>query len=205
MNRREDVLYLTLIDFFLQMLFLVMIALLAYIYVERRHNAEAKQFLDLAKEYKVDSVQELIDRLQTLAPINNLEDAKKAQDFMNANGGLKEVNAMVEKFKEGQGKPPCIFELDNGLKVAKSVAVFEATNSSIRLISWQPEFEQLAKQINQPISNNQQWSLREFSSAWHNVLVNYPQCRYTVTLHERSNLVAPRDRVQGIFYTRIRK
>jgi len=174
MNRREDVLYLTLIDFFLQMLFLVMIALLAYIYVERRHNAEAKQFLDLAKEYKVDSVQELIDRLQTLAPINNLEDAKKAQDFMDSNGGLKEVNAMVEKF-------------------------------TIRLISWQPEFAQLAKQINQPISNNQQWSLRGFSSAWHNVLVKYPQCRYTVTLHERSNLVAPRDRVQGIFYTRIRK
>ena len=205
MNRREDVLYLTLIDFFLQMLFLVMIALLAYIYVERRHNAEAKQFLDLAKEYKVDSVQELIDRLQTLAPINNLEDAKKAQDFMDSNGGLKEVNAMVEKFKEGQGKPPCVFFLFYGLKVAKTVAVFEATNSSIRLISWQPEFAQLAKQINQPISNNQQWSLRGFSSAWHNVLVKYPQCRYTVTLHERSNLVAPRDRVQGIFYTRIRK
>ena len=112
---------------------------------------------------------------------------------------------MVEKFKEGQGKPPCVFAMENGLKVAKTVAVFEATNSSIRLISWQPEFAQLAKQINQPISNNQQWSLRGFSSAWHNVLVKYPQCRYTVTLHERSNLVAPRDRVQGIFYTRIRK
>ena len=68
------------------MLFLVMIALLAYIYVERRHNAEAKQFHDLAKEYKVDSVQELIDRLQTLAPISNLEDAKKAQELIEENG-----------------------------------------------------------------------------------------------------------------------
>ena len=205
MNRREDVLYLTLIDFFLQMLFLVMIALLAYIYVERRHNAEAKQFLDLAKEYQVSSVQELLDRLQTLAPIKNLEDAKKAQEFVNANGGLKEVNAMVEKFKEGQGKPPCVFEMENGLKIAKTVAVFEATNTSIRLISWQSEFEQLAKQMNQPISANQQWSLRGFSSAWQNVLIKYPQCRYTVTLYERSNLVAPRDRVQGIFYTKVRK
>ena len=106
MNKREDVLYLTLVDFFLQMLFLVMIALLAYIYVERRHNAEAKQFLDLAKEYKVDSVQELLDRLQTLAPIDNLENAKKAKELIDANGGFKEVNAIIDKFKEGQGKPP---------------------------------------------------------------------------------------------------
>lgn len=68
MNRREDVLYLTLIDFFLQMLFLVMIALLAYIYVERRHNAEAKQFLDLAKEYKVDSVQDSLTVYKLLPP-----------------------------------------------------------------------------------------------------------------------------------------
>ena len=38
---------------------------------------------------------------------------------MDSNGGLKEVNAMVEKFKEGQGKPPCVFAMENGLKVAK--------------------------------------------------------------------------------------
>lgn len=205
MNKREDVLYLTLVDFFLQMLFLVMIALLAYIYVERRHNAEAKQFHDLAKEYKVDSVQELLDRLQTLAPIDNLENAKKAKELIDANGGFKEVNAMIDKFKEGQGKPPCVFEMTDGLKVSKSVATFEATNTSIRLIAWQPEFETLAKEIKQPISINQQWSLRGFSASWQPVLSKYPQCRYTVTLQERSNLVAPRDRVQGIFYTRIRK
>lgn len=205
MNKREDVLYLTLVDFFLQMLFLVMIALLAYIYVERRHNAEAKQFLDLAKEYKVDSVQELLDRLQTLAPIDNLENAKKAKELIDANGGFKEVNAMIEKFKEGQGKPPCIFEMIKGLKTPKSIATFVANNTSITLTTWQPEFEALAKEIKQPISKNQQWSLRSFSASWQPVLSKYPQCRYTVMLYERSNLVAPRDRVQGIFYTRIRK
>ena len=67
------------------------------------------------------------------------------------------------------------------------------------------EFEALAKEIKQPISKNQQWSLRSFSASWQPVLSKYPQCRYTVMLYERSNLVAPRDRVQGIFYTRIRK
>lgn len=205
MNKREDVLYLTLIDFFLQMLFLVMIALLAYIYVERRHNAEAKQFHDLAKEYKVDSVQELLDRLQTLAPISNLENAKKAQELIDANGGIKEVNAMIDKFKEGQGKPPCVFEMVDGLKVPKSIATFVATNTSIRLIAWQPEFAQLAKDMNKTITNNQEWSLRGFTATWQSVIVKYPSCRYTVTLQERSNLVAPRDRVQGLFYTRIRK
>lgn len=205
MKKREDVLYLTLVDFFLQMLFLVMIALLAYIYVERRHNAEAKQFVDLAKEYKVDSVKELLDRLQTLAPIDNLENAKNALELIEANGGLKEVDALIEKFKEGQGKPPCVFEMNDGLKTPKTIATFVSTNSSIMLSDWQPEFEALAKEIKLPISKNQQWSLRNFSINWQPVLVKYPDCRYTVILYERSNLVAPRDRVQGIFYTRIRK
>ena len=205
MSKREDVLYLTLIDFFLQMLFLVMIALLAYIYVERRHNAEAKQFHDLAKEYKVDSVQELIDRLQTLAPISNLEDAKKAQELIEENGGLKEVDAMISKFKEGQGKPPCVFETVNGLKKPKSIATFIATNSSITLTAWEPEFEVLANELNRTITAQQQWSLRGFSSAWQSTVVKHPNCRYTVTLYERSNLIAPRDHVQGIFYTRVRK
>ncbi len=148
------------------------------------------EFLDLAKEYKVDSVQELIDRLQTLAPINNLEDAKKAQDFMDSNGGLKEVNAMVEKFKEGQGKPPCVFAMENGLKVAKTVAVFEATNSSIRLISWQPEFAQFTpnKSINRSVTTNN-GHYEDLALLGTMYWSRYPQCRYTVTLHERSKFL----------------
>ena len=36
-HKREDVLYLTLVDFFLQMLFLIMIALLFYIAFYKKH------------------------------------------------------------------------------------------------------------------------------------------------------------------------
>ena len=62
-NKREDVLYLTLVDFFLQMLFLVMIALLFYIAVQQENiqklaeaakiSQQAQQWEDLAKKYNI--------------------------------------------------------------------------------------------------------------------------------------------------------
>jgi hypothetical protein len=115
-NKREDVLYLTLVDFFLQMLFLVMIALLFYIAVQQDNlkkleeaakiSKQAQQWEDLAKKYNINSVQELLDRLTTLAPIQNLEEAKKALEFMKKHGGKDKVAEAVRKMEEGQGKPP---------------------------------------------------------------------------------------------------
>jgi hypothetical protein len=214
-NKREDVLYLTLVDFFLQMLFLVMIALLFYIAVQQANlkelekaakiSKQAQQWEDLAKKYNIDNVQELLDRLTTLAPIKNLEEAKKAKDLIDDNGGLDAVAAILKKLKEGQGKPPCIVQsIDN--KTPKSVATFLATNTTITLVNWQPEFAELAKNLGKgDLVTDTQWGLKEFVSTWRGVLSKYPECRYTVTLQERTDLVKPRDHVQSVFYAQIRR
>ena len=214
-NKREDVLYLTLVDFFLQMLFLVMIALLFYIAVQQDNlkkleeaakiSKQAQQWEDLAKKYNINSVQELLDRLTTLAPIDNLEQAKKDSEFMKEHGGAKKVAEMVKKMEEGQGKPPCVTQSTDN-KTPKSVAVFLATNATITLINWQPEFAALAGELGKgELIANTEWGLKEFVSSWRGVLSKYPNCRYTVTLQERTDLVKPRDHVQSVFYAQIRR
>lgn len=205
-NKREDVLYLTLVDFFLQMLFLVMIALLFYIAVHQEISKQAQQWEDLAKKYNINSAQELLDRLTTLAPIQNLEEAKKALEFMEKHGGKDKVAEAVRKMEEGQGKPPCIVQ-STDKKTPKSVAVFLASNTTITLVSWQPEFSELAKNLGKStlVVANTEWGLKEFVSTWRGVLSKYPDCRYTVTLQERTDLVKPRDHVQSVFYAQIRR
>lgn len=215
MNKREDVLYLTLVDFFLQMLFLVMIALLAYIFAQQenakkleaaaRMSQQAKQWEDLARKNNINSVQELLDKLTTLAPIKNLEDTIKSGELVNQYGGLDEVAAMLKKLKEGQGKPPCVVQ-EGDKKTPKSIAIFSASDDSIRLISWQPEFTALAAEIGKgELIADTQWGLKSFVSSWYKVITLHPECRYTVTLQENTRFVEPRDRVQSIFYAQIRR
>jgi hypothetical protein len=216
MNKREDVLYLTLVDFFLQMLFLVMIALLFYIAIQQdslkkleaaaKISQQAKQWEDLAKKYNINSVQELLDKLTTLAPIDNLEQAKAAKEYMDKHGGLIKVAEAVKKIEDGQGKPPCVFVQEGDKKLPKSIATFSASDDSIRLISWQPEFATLATELGKgELMADTQWGLKSFVSSWYKVITLHPECRYTVTLQENTRFVEPRDRVQSIFYAQIRR
>lgn len=202
MNKREDVLYLTLVDFFLQMLFLVMIVLLAYIYVQQQHSEQSKEWEELAEKYNIKTVRELIDILTTLAPIENLKDVKEAGELVAEYGGLDKARAILEK---GQGKPPCVFS-DTDKTKPKAIAIFTSTNTSIQLLSWKPEFSELAEAIGaKNLKEGMSWGLRDFSLTWQGVIPHNPSCRYTVVLHERSQLVRPRDTVQGIFYAQIRR
>lgn len=201
MNKREDVLYLTLVDFFLQMLFLVMIVLLAYIYVQQQHSEQSKEWEELAAKYNIKTVRELIDKLTTLAPIKNLEDAKKALELVEKSGGLNKARDILEK---GQDKPPCVFSVDG--KTPKAIAVFVSTNNNIQLVSFEPELAKLAQEIGaEHLQAGMSWTLKGFVSTWRQTITKHSECRYTVVLREHSQLVKPRDTVQSIFYAQIRR
>ena len=205
MNKREDVLYLTLVDFFLQMLFLVMIVLLAYIYVQQKYIEDAKDWKKIAEMYGAKSPEELRDILSKLAPVVNLTDLEEIKKFIDDSGGLKNALELIKKLKEGQGKPPCV-ALDDGKKTPKVVAVFMSTDSTIQLISFEPELLELAQTIGvKDLKEGMSWSLRGFASSWQGTVSKYPACRYTVVLREKSQLVRARDTVQGIFYAQIRR
>lgn len=213
MNRREDVLYLTLVDFFLQMLFLVMIALLVYIAAQQqalqrvqKMYSDQREWLDLMKKYEVDSSKELADELSTLAPISEFDKARKALEFMRKHGGDVKVAEMVRKVEEGQGKPPCVYVMNDDKKVPKPVALFQATDNAIVLVRWEPEFQALADKIGVGVLQTEsEWGLKAFTRTWSKAVTLSPECRYTVTLKESTRFVEPRDTVQGIFYAQIRR
>lgn len=205
MNKREDVLYLTLVDFFLQMLFLVMIVLLAYIYVQQQYIEDAEDWKKIAEMYGAKSPEELRDILSKLAPVVNLTDLEEIKKFIEDSGGLEKALELIKKLKEGQGKRPCV-ALEDGKQTPKVVAVFMSTDSTIQLISFEPEFSELAQTIGvKDLKEGMSWSLRGFVSSWQGTVSQYPDCRYTVMLRERSQLVRARDTVQGIFYAQIRR
>lgn len=134
--------------------------------------------------------------------MKDLEDIKK---FIDDSGGLKNALELIKKLKEGQGKPPCV-ALEDGKKTPKVVAVFMSTDSMIQLVSFEPEFATLAQNIGvKDLNKGMSWSLRGFSSSWQGAVSQYPDCRYTVMLREKSQLVRARDTVQGIFYAQIRR
>lgn len=207
-NKREDVLYITLIDFFLQILFLVLMALMFYIAIQQSNlkkleeaaliSKQSQQWEDLAKKYDIKNVQNLLDTLMTLAPIKNLEEAKTAKALVDGYGGLVAVEAILKKSKEGQGKPSCAIHA-NGVR--KIIATFLAKDTSITLINWQPELAALAKSLGkEELQSNTQWRLQEFTDYWRGVLIKHPECRYSVSIKEETELKKPLRTIENIFY-----
>ena len=193
-HKREDVLYLTLVDFFLQMLFLIMIALLFYIAFYKKVTAPLPRPIEIPEN-------------ATLIDTALRDKALDALDFIQKMGGKKEIELAIQKMKKGQGLPSCAWQSDtNGERIAKSIATFTATDSTITLLSWTPELAELHRNLGKgELKANMQWNLKGFVWAWTGVLAKYPKCRYTVTLIERTGLVRPRDHVQSVFYARIRR
>lgn len=193
-KRREDVMYLTLVDFFMQMVFLVMISLMAYIYLQ-------KKWVILAHHYQLKDDQELQTELKN-AHIEDFKTAMATLAYVKQHGGFEKVKQAVKKMEEGQGKRPCI-TITGDTNMPKSIAVFATYNNSIQLLSWQPELEILAQENNIRLQPNMSWPLKRFYASWHKVIEQHTECRYTVTAYEYSQLVNPRDRLQSIFYVRI--
>lgn len=190
-NRREDVLYLTLVDFFLQMLFLTMIALLFYIV----YYWGCVKVVGTTEEITENMV--LIDRQLK-------EQGEDALAFIAENGGKDEIEAAIKKMRKGLGLPPCAGLGADGQ--AKSSATLIATDSTITLRDWQPEFAELYRRLGKgELKANMQWSLKGFVWAWNGAVQLEPKCRYTITLIERTGQVRPRDHVQSVFYAKIRR
>jgi hypothetical protein len=195
-RKRDDVLYLTLIDFFLQIIFLVMISLMAFIFLQNK-------WVDLAKKYQLKDDGELYDRLEE-ANIKNFKDAMHALKYIEMHGGIKKIEEAVQKMEKGQGKRPCV-TISPDSNIAKSIASFVLYDQKIVLTSWQPEFEILANEKKIELTANMSWPVKRFYASWSHVIQNHDDCRYTVTAYERSQFVAPRDHLQSVFYVQIRR
>lgn len=134
MRQSEHVLYITLVDFLLQLLFLGMVISVIYssIQPDPEETQSNKTFIEKVKKTTgISDLTVLTDLLTRLGPLNqaptNLELGRDLEDAVKKVGGKNEaLNLLNAAAKKGQGRPSC---LENGEKLA----TFHAYSDRIEL------------------------------------------------------------------------
>lgn len=213
MKQSEHVLYITLIDFLLQLLFLGLV--IGVIYSAHQPSKaelnESKKIDSAFKKIKeltgISDLTVLTDELTRLGPLS--EAAKKISKFEKINptieklGGVEEAEKVLksELGKKGQGLPSC-------LDSAERIATFDAYADRIILSSnYTSEFEKLLIELNISKDKIASLSLQEFREVFYPVISRNKkfECIYNVNLIEHSFDTRPRDAFRSIFGPYVRR
>ena len=209
-TRSEQSLYVTLIDFLMQLLFFglligVMYAIAnageddAMVAVTKERDKLAIQLKDLYQATGTTDFPHLkaeLGRLGPLSEVSKLTDVARAlAPSVEAVGGLKNAQRLIEdQVRRGQFKPPCF---DNPAKVA----TFHAHADHIMADSQRgAEFRRLINELKVDEARLNRMSFEQFSEIFSEVLVKFPDCRFNVTVVEYTPLKQPRDVVRRFFY-----
>lgn len=229
MKRGDDVLYLTLVDFFIQAFFFVLVILVLR-EVERKDSLEkisdlqasaiivedfrkagvsspeqAAELMDSLQKLKevaqVESIAELPDKLTTMVPAASAEQAA----YIRSTGGLARAEKLMkadDRKGGGADLPSCVVDVSDGRPVRKLVARFRAVDKQIFLDGWEPEFSAAMREAGagEP-SVGMSWASEDFYVAFSGILRVRPLCRFFVRLDKsQTEFRAPQDAVQLIFY-----
>lgn len=208
MRQSEHILYITLIDFLLQLLFLGMVISVVYaISTADTSNTmdpeECKSAIDFTNTAKrltgISNLTELTDKLTALGPLNSASnDAEVCRDIagkVKAVGGAANAKKILDKaiLETGQGLPSC---LPNKAKIMS----FDAYHDHITLRDYNPnEFHAFLQKTNINKTAIERLSPTEFRSMFSKVREYYPECRFNVDLIEHSFDTRPRDAVRSAF------
>jgi hypothetical protein len=122
-KRNNDVFFLTLIDFLLQVLFfgIVIFALMNVLAQKQKTQrvAEEEKIKQLVKAAGVSNITELTDELTKLAPISEL---KGTSDYLQKFGSAEDLKKLAEMTHESGGAAALLNELESARKLASSVA-----------------------------------------------------------------------------------
>lgn len=123
MKRNNDVFFLTLIDFLLQVLFfgLVIFALMHALTKKQDSDRvkESEQVKQLVKAAGVSNLTELTDELTKLAPISEL---KGTSDYLQKLGSVENAQKLADMSQEAGGTAALLAELAASRKLAATVA-----------------------------------------------------------------------------------
>lgn len=210
MRQTEHVLYITLIDFLLQLLFLGMVISVIYSIAQtedadKLDPKQARDAIERMTEIKkltgISDITVLTDELTRLGPLQpaakRAELGGKVEQVVTKAGGVQESIRILEEqaAKRGQGKPSC---LDDGAKLTTLHAY------SDRIELRQPigkEMADLIASIGLNPDKATRLSLNEFKAAFSPVTRLRRDCRYNVELVEHSFDTRPRDAVRSAFIT----
>ena len=210
-NERDNVFFITLIDFFIQIIFFLILVSVLFLVADKVDDTDANSIKKLKKHYNNNSFTEITDELTRLGPISDL---KKAKELSAKFGGtsnldkLEKISAQVggfdklmKKVEGGIGKPPCLFSVNADGKITpKSVATVIATDNELMFEQETPELSKLLSQIGYTFNEVRRLSINEFKNKFHKVSQINSDCRYYVTYKQRTRFIEPREAVEANFF-----
>ena len=210
MRQSEHILYITLIDFLLQILFLGMVVGVIYAANKNPKSEEQKveeaqsaqdNLLNIKKLTGVSNITELTDLLTRLGPLQeaykNAANFEKIASDIDKVGGLDSTKKILSDhaaISGGQGSKSC---LPNKAKLA-TLHVFR---DRIELGSYDPkEFPNLLEKLSLSKQKVERLTLDEFTKLFSQVKTLFPDCKFNVDVVEHSFDTRPRDVIRPIFW-----
>jgi len=206
MRQSEHVLYITLIDFLLQLLFLGLVLAVIFSALQPNENeiAETKKLIPQMEQLKkatgFSNITELTDELTRLGPLSDFKkDIIRGRDFKDVNfklgGDEQALKILITESNKGTGVKSC-------LPNQERLTTFNTYRDHIEHQGKKSsEFVDVLKKLNASESNLDNMTLSEFRSIFGQMRKITNDCMYYVTLIEHSFDTRPRDTFRGIFLT----
>jgi hypothetical protein len=197
MRQSEHVLYITLVDFLLQLVFLGLIIGVIYAVAAKGDQDELNKVEEIKKLMGTSDLTRLTDDLTRLAPLQAT--SREIASAISSVGGIEKARKILDDHANnqlGQGHVSC-------LQNSEIVTTLDAFEDHIDVRSpYTPKFKELLSEIkvNSPISA---MPLDAFKATFAPLLIHYPGCRFNVKLVEHSHDSRPRDAVNHIFWPKI--
>ena len=208
-NRRDDVFFLILIDFLVQILFFGLFLFVAYQASLKKDQEKMTEAVDAAG---VSDITELTDDLTRLAPLK----LRELSDLTQKLGGPDEVKRLLERAQQeggaqvaiskldklrklaGSDKPSCQFE--EGTGKPKALMLVVATGRTLTIKAGSPALSAMEGRLAGSVSVGQSLSPDNFERTFRPLLTQKPNCRYFIRFQERTELLAPRRAADRVFY-----
>jgi len=202
MRQSEHVLYITLIDFLIQLIFLGLVFSVIYS-ASQPSQEEVSNATEVTVKIKqltgISDLTEITDELTRLGPLKNaVQKNELANEFNSLAGKVGGKDAafkiLTTEANKGSapGKPYCI----GGLKVA----TFDAYEDRLELRSpVSSEMSELLNRLNVSLELVKKIPIKEFSKIFAQLRVIEKSCVYNVVLVEHSFDTRPRDAVNSTF------
>jgi len=212
-TRRDDVFFLILVDFLVQILFFGLFLFVFYQASLQRDQDKLKEAVDAAG---VSDVSELTDDLSRLAPVK----LKEFADLIKRAGGVDAVAQLLRRVSqeggatasisrldklrrlEGSDKPSCL--VDQTTRQPRALMAVQASGRSITITQGTPDLARVVADLGVEASVGHVYSPETFQRAFSPLLSRQPQCRFYIRFEERTELVAPRRAAGSIFYLMVR-
>lgn len=201
MRRDDQVFFFTLIDFFIQIVFLGF-----FLYVVSSTGKDG-----------VSNFTALTDELSHMQPAWSSADIVAVLELINHENGVSKVKELLEyakrhiknekQGKAGAGKPHCLVNADGR---APSIAEVEAFEDRIEFIKSKStsEFEKLLSALGYKYEEISSLTLQQFKKKFAKVreahllakMAYQTDCMFTIKVNEKTRYVEPRDAIRPYFY-----